>query len=191
MARPKAFNQEEALEKAMNLFWEKGFEATSIQDLVDCLGINRQSLYDTFGDKKQLFLKSLEFYRARGLDTMPRHFKGNQPVKQKFINFFRFIVDASIHDSRGCLMANAALELANHDEDVSKIVCSNIEGNEQIFKQVLIEAQQKGELSPEKNPEALAHYLFNSIQGLRITAKASVDRVRLEDIASITLSALY
>ncbi len=191
MARPKAFNQEEALYKAMNLFWEKGFEATSIQDLVENLGVNRQSLYDTFGDKKQLFLKSLQAYRTKGLQNLLL-LEGDKPVQEKFQTLFRTIIDASLNDpcNRGCFMGNATLELAADDEEVAKIICTNIEGYEKAFKQALIEAQRKGEISLEEDPEALSSYLFNSIQGLRITAKATRDRARLEHIAAITLSVL-
>ncbi|MEM6431351.1 MAG: TetR/AcrR family transcriptional regulator [Deinococcota bacterium] len=190
MARPKSFKQAEALEKAMQLFWEKGFEATSIQDLVDAIGINRQSLYNTFGDKKQLFLQSLDLYRTRGLEGILQQLAEDKPVQQKIADVFRFIIDASIYDSRGCLIANSTLELANHDDDVATIVCDNLENYEAAFKQVLLEAQQRGELSSDKNPDALARYLFSSLQGIRVTAKATNDRARLEDIAAITLSVL-
>ncbi|MEM7736437.1 MAG: TetR/AcrR family transcriptional regulator [Deinococcota bacterium] len=190
MARPKSFKQAEALEKAMQLFWEKGFEATSIQDLVDTIGINRQSLYNTFGDKKQLFLQSLDLYRTQGLEGILQKLAEDEPVQQKIADVFRFIIDASIHDSRGCLIANSTLELANHDDDVATIVCDNLKNYEDAFRQVLLEAQQKGELSPDKNPDAIARYLFSSLQGIRVTAKATNDRARLEDIAAITLSVL-
>lgn len=187
MARPKSFNQDKALEQAMHLFWEKGFEATSIQDLVDRLGINRQSLYDTFGDKKQLFLKSLNLYRSQGkAPLLPKDIT----VRQIFTHIFQDIIDMSIQDSRGCLMANSTLELASRDEDVANIACDNLETAEEDFRQILQEAQRKGELSSEKDPKALASYLFNSIQGIRVTTKASNDRARLEDIARTTLSVL-
>ncbi len=191
MARPKAFNEEEALDKAMHLFWEKGFEATSIQDLVENLGVNRQSLYDTFGDKKQLFLKSLQAYRTKGLQNLLL-LEGNKPVQEKFQALFHAIIDASLNDpcNRGCFMGNATLELAASDKEVTKIICTNIEGYEKAFKETLVEAQRKGEINSKEDPEALGSYLFNSIQGLRITAKATRDRARLEHIAAITLSVL-
>lgn len=189
MARPKSFNQDQALEKAMHLFWEKGFEATSIQDLVEHLGINRQSIYDTFGDKKEFFLKCLELYRNRDADEKLSNLE-HQNVQEVFSNIFDFLIEEFINDDRGCLMANSTLELANRDKEVARIVCSNLENQEANFKQLLVAAQKKGELSPDKNPEALARYLFNSIQGLRVTAKASANRARLEDIAKITLSVL-
>lgn len=190
MARPKSFNQDKALENAMHVFWEKGFEATSIQDLVERLGINRQSLYDTFGDKKQLFLKSLALYRSKIAGNQAVPSQEGQTIQQIFASIFHAIIDTSIHDGRGCLMANSTLELANRDEDVAEVVCHNLEAGEAAFKQMLIAAQARGELSPDKNPEALARYLFNSIQGIRVTATASSDRARLEDIASITLAVL-
>jgi TetR/AcrR family transcriptional repressor of nem operon len=190
VARPKSFDKDKALENAMHVFWEKGFEATSIQDLVERLGINRQSLYDTFGDKKELFLKSLALYRSQIATNQTVPFQEGQTIQQIFAKIFHAIIDASIHDGRGCLMANSTLELANRDKDVAEVVCNNLETGETAFKQMLIAAQERGELSPEKNPQALARYLFNSMQGIRVTAKASSDRARLEDIASITLSVL-
>ena len=189
MARPKSFDQDKILEQAMHLFWEKGFEATSIQDLVDHLGVNRQSLYDTFGDKKHLFLKCLELYQSKTADEKPSCLD-HQGIKQVFQDIFHLIIEESTEDHRGCFMANSTLELASRDEAVASLVCSNLENHEAAFNKLLVEAQEKGELSPDKKPRALARYLFNSIQGLRVTAKASADPARLKDITDITLSVL-
>ena len=175
----------------MHLFWERGFDATSIQDLVECLGVRRQSLYDTFGDKKQLYLKSLEAYRIRGLQALTP-LKGNEAVQERLRALFRSIIDEALDDpcNRGCFMGNATLEMTADDSQTARLVVSNIEGYEQAIRNTLLEAQQRGEISPEKDPDALSRYLFNSIQGLRVTAKATRDRARLEDIAAITLSVL-
>jgi TetR/AcrR family transcriptional regulator, transcriptional repressor for nem operon len=191
VARTKAFDREEALEKAMYTFWRRGYEATSVQDLVDAMGINRQSLYDTFGDKHELYLETLEHYRCGEGVVALRALGEAKPLRQRLEKMFDLIIEESVTDKdrKGCFIANATLEKANHDKTVSKFVESNFETSVKYFEQVFTLAQTKGELSKDKNVKALAMFVFNAIAGLRVTAKSLPDKAVLNSIIKTTLLA--
>lgn len=191
MARTKAFDRDAALAKAMYAFWRCGYEATSMQDLVDAMGINRQSLYDTFGDKHELYLEALEFYRCGEGMTFLAPLHETKPLRQRLEKMFELIIEESVNDPdrKGCLIANATLELANKDKAVHNFVEKNFENSVKNFEQVLAAAKAKGELSATKNIKALAVFIVNTIGGLRVTAKASADKGVLKSIVKTTLTA--
>jgi TetR/AcrR family transcriptional regulator, transcriptional repressor for nem operon len=191
MARPKAFDREVALKQAMYTFWRYGYEATSMQDLVDAMGINRQSLYDTFEDKHALYLEALERYRCGEGTTFLAPLNEPKPLRQRLEKMFDLIVEESVNDPdrKGCLIANATLELANQDKSVYDFVSRNFENSVKNFENLLVVAKAKGELSAEKNSNALAVFIVNTIGGLRVTAKASADRAILKSIVKTTLTA--
>lgn len=192
MARPKAFDREVALEQAMYTFWKRGYEATSVQDLVDAMGINRQSLYDTFGDKHALYLEALELYRCTDGQGLIRLLDEPKPLRKRLENAFATIIQQSLEDKdrKGCFIANATLELAACDGQVRRFVEANLEQVVQRLELELTRAQLKGELAKDKQPRALALFLMNAIQGLRVTAKAKADKQVLESIVKTTLVAL-
>jgi TetR/AcrR family transcriptional regulator, transcriptional repressor for nem operon len=192
VARPKAFDREVALEQAMYTFWRCGYEATSMQDLVGAMGINRQSLYDTFGDKHELFMAVLEHYRCGEATTFLAPLNESKPLRQRLEKMFDLIVEESVNDPdrKGCLIANATLELANQDKAVYNFVEKNFENSVKKLEQVLVAAKAKGELSAIKNTKSLAVFIVNTIGGLRVTAKVSPDRAILKSIVKTTLTAL-
>jgi TetR/AcrR family transcriptional regulator, transcriptional repressor for nem operon len=149
MARTKAFDREVALEKAMYAFWRRGYEATSMQDLVDAMGINRQSLYDTFGDKHELYLEALEHYRCGEATTFTAPLSEPKPLRQRLEKMFDFLIEEAVSDKdrKGCFIANATLERANQDKAVKKFVESNFENSVKYFEQVFTSAKHKGELA--------------------------------------------
>jgi TetR/AcrR family transcriptional regulator, transcriptional repressor for nem operon len=189
VARAKAFNREEALKKAMVAFWRCGYEATSVQDLVDAMGINRQSLYDTFGDKHELYLEVLEHYRCGEAQSFLTPLNEQKPLRQRLENMFDLMIEESVNDPdrKGCLIANATLELANQDKAVYDFVEKNFQNSVKNFETLLSVAKAKGELSAEKNIKALAVFIVNTIGGLRVTAKASPDKAVLKSIVKTTL----
>lgn len=192
MARPKAFDQTETLEKAMMLFWRHGYEGTSIQDLVEHTGLNRGSLYATYGDKRRLFLAALDHYRnviaARRLRLLGEGESGKAAIR----GFFEEAVDHALGEGRqlGCLLTNSAVELAPHDPELAAPCLAGIARTEQAFLAALERARTAGEIAPERDLPALARFLTSSLQGLRVTARAMPDRQRLEDIVQATLSVL-
>lgn len=192
VARTKAFDREEALQKAMYAFWRRGYEATSMQDLVDAMGINRQSLYDTFGDKHELYLEALERYRCGEGAAALVALEEPKPLRQRLEKMFEIMIEEAVNDKdrKGCFIANATLELANQDKTVYAFVEKNFENSVKKFEQVLSVAKAKGELGADKNVKALAVFIVNTIGGLRVTAKASPDRAVLKSIVRTTLAAL-
>jgi TetR/AcrR family transcriptional regulator, transcriptional repressor for nem operon len=174
MARPKAFTENTALEKAMNTFWKKGYHDTSMQDLVDSMGINRASMYHTFGDKHQLYLQSLESYRDINQCALRQVIENENVSSDKIKKILTHLVNEALNDSenKGCFMTNATLEMLPHDEDVVNLVCDNLANMKNLLTDIIREGQTKGEIQNLSSPESLADFVQCSIGGLRILGKA-------------------
>jgi TetR/AcrR family transcriptional repressor of nem operon len=191
MGRIKQFDRHAALDHAMELFWARGYHATSIQDLVDHLGVNRQSLYDTFGGKDELFQAALERYRDLQGIPLRRSLEREGPVGEVLRDFFdAAIANLMKNDGKGCLMANTTTELALHDEKIFKICSGNARQLEAAFSGLLARAQQQGEIADDRPIVQLARFLVNTMNGLAVTAKATRDRKTLKDVVDVALSAL-
>lgn len=192
MPRPKEFIPEEALEKAMDVFWRKGYEATSIEDLVTHMGINRGSLYETFGDKHQLFSAALDRYCTQ---VIAERFKVlDQPGSacEAIKTFFRGLVNMAGTDAarKGCLVANTAMELSPHDKEAGKRITIALQWVENRFYQALVRAREQGELNDSKDLRAIARTLACLLQGAAVMAKAGADKLTLQDILRSGLSIL-
>jgi TetR/AcrR family transcriptional regulator, transcriptional repressor for nem operon len=187
--RPPEFEREVVLDRAMRAFWSRGYEATSIQHLVERTGIQRGSLYGAFGDKRALFLAAIEHYdrvmTAKLLATLDEPGSGLGAIRR----FFRLKVDAAQERSRprGCLVTNSATELASRDRRTASRIGATLGRIEAAFHRAVIRGQQAGEIDPERDARALARFLTSSAQGLSVMAKASPERAPLEDIVKVTM----
>jgi AcrR family transcriptional regulator len=191
MSRPKEFDPGVALSAAVEVFWRNGYEKTSLDDLMSAMGIGRQSLYDTFGDKRELYLSALEAYRASTQAAMRRLFASGKPVRDCFATLLFGIVKESRADhQKGCLLLSANLERDLGDERIAALVKTNQAQVEAIFEDALNRAELAGELSARKDARALARFLVATIQGMRATARASSNRAALEQVARLALSTL-
>ena len=192
MARPREFEQEEVVQKALEVFWRQGYQATSVQDLVVATGLNRGSLYDTFGDKHGLFLAVVEHYRTRISARRLAKLEEPGPLREKIATFFKEVIDFSVGEGRllGCLMTNSAVELAPHDRDTRLAVAANMGAMEAAFRQVLTRAKKGGELAADKSPADLARFLTATTNGLRVMAKVAPDRATLRSVVRVALTAL-
>jgi TetR/AcrR family transcriptional regulator, transcriptional repressor for nem operon len=191
MVRTKQFDKHRALDEAMELFWEHGYNATSISDLVDHLGVNRQSLYDTFGGKDQLFVAALERYRTLQGGPVRQLLEREGPALEVLREFFQKFVDMLLDGaSKGCFMANTITELAGRDEGVTKVCAANARQMEAAFAGLLLRAQQAGEIPADRPVLPLARFLSSTLNGLAVTAKATPDRKTLEDIVGVALRSL-
>jgi TetR/AcrR family transcriptional regulator, transcriptional repressor for nem operon len=192
MGRTKLFSKNEALTKARDLFWRKGYHATSAQDLVDELGINRSSLYDTFGDKRQLFLQTIEQYRTEMAAFRQRLFQEHKSAESAIKTMFRMAIQESLSDkdNRGCFLVNTATELAAEDPDIQKMIDENRKNVENEFLALVKKGQLSGEISSKHSARALARFLFNTYTGIKVLAKSSPDKSVYEDILSVTLKTL-
>lgn len=192
MARSKAFDPDVALRKAMQLFWRQGYEATSVDDLVHAMGVNRASLYATFGDKRTLFRLALERYIATVLaprldatESASSALAGLRGLLGELIAFA-----AGDPQRRGCLAVNAACELAGRDPEVTALLKGQAETLETRLARVIARAQANGELPRGRDPTALARLLASVIDGLRVRSKLAPDRAALESIAETAIAAL-
>jgi TetR/AcrR family transcriptional regulator, transcriptional repressor for nem operon len=192
MARHKEFDRDEVLHKAMEVFWSRGYEATSIQDLVKYMGINRQSLYDTFGDKHALYLQALDRYREVEGRKVLELLERPGSVKKTLRQFFEGVVERALCDEqrRGCFMGNATSELAGRCKETAARTCSNMAATEGAFYRMLQRGKKEGELERVRDLRAVARFLYSSLQGLALMAKATRDRKTMEDVVKVTLSVL-
>jgi TetR/AcrR family transcriptional repressor of nem operon len=192
VARHKEFDPDVALQKAMELFWERGYEATSMAQLTEALGIGRASLYATFGDKRQLYLKALDRW-VQSRDPSPIELLSRPGPALAAV---RTLVDAYVSEStaderrRGCMVVNSATELCPHDPSVSRLISQNWDAIEGALVSALTRAQAQGELRPDRDPRALARFLFVFLQGVRVIAKGDPDAERLRDAAAQALATI-
>ncbi|GMN06413.1 TetR/AcrR family transcriptional regulator [Croceitalea sp. MTPC5] len=192
MPRTKQFDEKEVLKKAMELFWEKGFHATSIQDLVSGLGINRASLYDTFGGKDALFLKAFALYRENSTQVIKTLFEGEPSVRTAFVKLFDFAIEEAIQDEtrKGCFVVNVTTELIPGNHDLVQVLLKNKENVEGLFASMVKRGLDSGELKTPKDPDTLGAYLFALYSGLRVVAKVDPNADRLRQIVTSGLSIL-
>jgi len=192
MARPKEFDPDEVLDRALELFWERGYEATSMADLIQHLGIGRASLYATYGNKHELYLKALDRYLLKQ-DPSPLEFLSRPgpalPLVRALVE--RYAQECACDGNRrGCMVVNAAIERLPGDRLVARRVELAWDGLEAALAAALHRAQVQGELAPEKDPRSLARFLLVFLQGLRVVSKAPSDPKRILDAAKEALSLL-
>jgi len=191
MGRTKQFNQQAVLEDAMHLFWAKGFHFTSMQDLVDHLGVNRQSLYDTFGGKHELFEAALERYRELQALPMRRALEEDGPVGDVLRNLFQDMsAELLKNNAKGCLLVNSATELAGQDDAIFGVCSANARQLEAALSGLLVRAQQAGEIPADRSVVQLARFLMSTMNGLAVTAKATRNPEVLNDVVEAALSVL-
>lgn len=190
MPRTKEFNEEEVLEKATELFWTKGFNATSIQDIVSFTGINRASLYGTYGGKKELFDKSLERYRLYNAQRIRDFFSNYSSVKEGLSKFYENSIADSLCDKKGCFIVNTTTELLPGDDEIQSKLAENKKLFESIFEEYLRKGVESGELDSSKDIHSIAGLLFMLNNGLKVTAKINPDKAQLDMIIASALSVL-
>ncbi len=186
MARPREFDADDALERATRLFWTKGFEQTSLDELCVATGLGRSSLYAAFGDKRGLYLRALARYEERSAARIAQALAG-KPIRDGLAAFLGTLVDDIVAGPgrRGCFIGNCAAELARLDATAAARVRRSLERIEAAFRDALAK-----DLGSDADVAALARFLTAGIQGLRLVGKANPDRAALEDIASVMLRCL-
>ncbi len=193
MPRPKAFNPQEALDKAMHVFWHKGYEAASIEDLLAAMGLNRGSLYDTFGGKRDLFLKAMDHYcHEGGVGNLFSTLHQPGPALPLIHRFFDAISEFVLSDPRrrGCLITNTVMELAPHEKNIGKKLAGRFQMLEDAFFELLARAQREGGLAKDKDPRALARVLVTMMQGTIVMIKAGTPAAVVRQTAKTALSIL-
>lgn len=185
MPLQKSFDATEALENAMNAFWSRGYEATSVQDLVDCMGIGRGSLYASFGCKRDLFIQSLAHYdRTRRRDWI-RDVSAGKSGRQAVLDVFDAVMTFTLQDPGrdGCLLVNTALEVSPHDEEIAGIVAEAMAAVEKFFRDSLEAAKIEGDVRQDLDAAATAQVLMTLLAGIRVFARSGPDRNMMRRVA--------
>jgi TetR/AcrR family transcriptional repressor of nem operon len=192
MPRHKEFEEAEVLEKALDIFWSNGYNATSFQILTEGMCINRQSIYDTYGDKHTLFIKSFLHYTAKNEAVLKAYFGQDKPVLELLHTFFNTMIDEIRTDAlkKGCLVINSMSELVPHDAEAKQIVENHLDFFLRTLQSLVARGISNGEISPAASSEALALHLVNTIYGIKTLGKAMDDRNKLQTIADMALSVI-
>jgi len=192
MPRVKLFDENEVLAKAMNLFWKKGYAATSVQDLINHLGINRASLYDTFGDKEQLFKKSFELYRKNNIEGLKQFFDSQKNVRKGFERLFENAIEEAVNDQdrKGCFVVNTTTELVPNDDSIAVILENNKSDFENMFFEYLQKGKEAGQIKTDKDLKSIAALFYTLYNGLRVVSKVQPNAKNLTDTINIALSVL-
>ena len=181
----KQFDVDSALTKAMNAFWAHGYEATSMQDLIDCMGINRGSVYDTFGSKRSLFIRALKHYDDLHRGDWVAGLSQSHGPKESILAAFDGAISAALGKGGrdGCLLVNTALELSPHDKEISRIVAGGLKKMEKFFAKQVAQGQLQGEIPDSVDPKGTAAALLSLFIGLRVLARSRPEAPLLRAVA--------
>jgi len=176
----------------MDLFWKHGYSATSIQDLVNHLGINRASIYDTYGGKEQLFLKAFQQYRETNTKNISEFFRSEENVKQGFQQLFERTIQIAVHDGdkKGCFVVNTTTELIPGEIKIVDVLATNKSTYEQLFYEYLKNGETKGQYKKGKDLKAIANLLFILYNGLQVVSKIKPNKKELTNSLDLVLELL-
>src|SRR5262245_4823303 len=186
MPRPREFDVDDALDRALDLLWSKGYEATSLDELCRATGLSRSSFYATFGSKHALLLRSVERYVEQRTARLSAILLRPVPVRSAFAALLAEFIDQIMSGAgrKGCFLGNCAAEIARGDREAHARVRKGLEQNEATFRAALARGRDNGELAPETDVDALARFFVAGLQGLRLVGKTNPDRAVLEDVAA-------
>jgi TetR/AcrR family transcriptional repressor of nem operon len=196
MGRPREFDLDVATSHAMQLFWARGYEGTTIPHLVEATGVQRGSLYAAYGSKHDLYLAALDRYQAEESAPMARAVRAvvqeGRPVVEVLRELLLGLVDQATDDPgrRGCLMVNAITERAGCDRDVARRGERAMDGMTGAFTDMLRVAQERGELAEDRDTTALARFLVLTVQGLRVAGMVDPNRAQLASAVEVAIAAV-
>ena len=181
----KQFNTDDALRKAMEAFWARGYEATSVRDLTACMGINRGSLYATFGDKRALFIQALRHYDTLHRTAWVARLIATRTPKAAIVAVFEEVIASVLEGGSrdGCLLVNTALELSPHDDEIGAIVANALSEMESFFKDRIRAGQESGEIPAPVDPTETARSLLSLFVGLRVLSRSRPEAPLLRSVA--------
>lgn len=187
MGRSKEFEENVVLQKAMELFWQQGYEKTSMSDLVEHMGIHRKSIYDTFGDKHSLYLKVIDRYGEFSTANFKTETLKAKTSYQAIQYIFDYIIEGNENKNNGCLFVNATTELGPWDQEVLKKTENAFSYAEDFIAEIIKKGQEDGEFSKKYDNELLGEILHNTLLGLRVLVKTSASKEKMRNIANFFL----
>jgi TetR/AcrR family transcriptional repressor of nem operon len=182
MARPREFDENAVLDAAVRCFWQRGYAATSVRDLVDEMGIAGASLYNAFGDKRSLFRAALDRYYSQSFGDRVLRFEHRLPPRQAISAFFGEIIERSLDDKerKGCLLVNSAVELASHDRGSRRAIEAILAEMEDFFRRCAVAGQADGSISTGQTAEDFGRLLLAVLIGIRVISRTRPERTLLE-----------
>ncbi|MBB6458962.1 TetR/AcrR family transcriptional regulator [Flammeovirga kamogawensis] len=187
--RPKIFKQEEVLDKTIQLFWENGYEATSTNDLLKEVNLNKGSLYNSFKSKRELFKAGLHALEGKALDNFEKALAESEDPIQIIKNMFLGIADASyLANCKGCILGNTIIEFIGKDEEIKEIAVDYLLKLENIFTIYIRKAKLEGKIIGTQSPEFLAKHLINFWNGINVTRRVYQNKQDLLDIINYNLN---
>ena len=192
MPRPREFDEGTALQAAMECFWQRGYEATSLRDLTASMGLTAPSLYNAFGDKQKLFARALDRYLDNTTRGRLRRLEQTLAPKAALHQFFAEIVEHSINDRRrkGCFLVNSALEVAPHNAECRDVIAAQFAEIEAFFKSSILAAQAEKTVSIDIDAGDTARLLLGVLLGIRVLARTKPERAVLEGVVRPALALL-
>jgi len=192
MPREAVFNKDQVIEKAKNVFWLKGYNATSMQDLVDATGLNRSSIYNSFGNKMNLFQLTLSKYQKEGSGffevLISSKLNGLETVSSVFETTLKMMINDS--DRKGCMFINCHTEMSNQDIQLNNITAKNHKLLLSHFETMVLKRQKDGSIKTNQKSDELAFYLASSFQGFRITGMNTTNKKMLASIIEHILTTI-
>lgn len=192
MARPREFDEAAVLDAAVSCFWSRGYEATSVRELADSMGITGASLYNAFGDKRSLYRRAFQRYVDSSFAARVQRVEPLPPY-QAIAAFFEDIVQRSLADRqrKGCMIVNSALEAAPHDPQIHDVVAEVLVRIETFFLRCVTAGQQDGTITTAQSAADLARLLLGVLMGVRVMARARPERELLEGMVRPALALLH
>lgn len=192
MPKVKQFDRSTVLKEAAHIFKQKGYNGTSIDDILKATGLSRSSLYDSFQDKHNLYLQALEVYKQQEnqayQEVHQKELNGYEKIELVFKEVVKHLIEHP--DSNGCLMVNAAAEMSKQCDKTSQVVCNNKEDVQKLFGTWIEEAHKKGLVKLNKPIEFYGQFLFNTLCGLKVLSQSGADKAELDNVVKVTLAAL-
>lgn len=189
-ARTKSFEQAEILDKAIEIFRKNGYNATSMQDLVDNLGLNRSSIYDTFGNKKNLYFQALNLYKKNQNEYLMDLISNSESLIEAVQHLFQIIIDDTCSDNskQGCFILNSCMEMANADDDIAKVIDNNFIELHKTMSKRIEKAIANNEIKIDTDANALSLFIFNTTNGLRVMQKAGMTAEAMQEVVRVAMS---
>ncbi len=192
MARQEAFNREEVIGKAKEVFWSKGYNGTSMQDLVDAMDLNRSSIYNSFGSKMDLYRLALDQYRSESGQLFDEIEEKPKNGLEKIGLIFLYSLESIHKDSedKGCMLINCSTEMGNQCNDLNGFLESNYQNVVKRFEELVVKGQQDGSIRSDEDPGSLANYITSTFHGFRITGLHTKDQKALKGIIQNVLKTI-
>lgn len=188
MARSVEFNEKEAIEKAMDVFWKKGYNGASMRELTDAMGINSSSLYNTIGDKHELFVRSIKNYTESRMAEAIKSVEGNKSPLKTIIAFINASVNTIIYGKNSCLAIKTTFEIANNDQSIQTILKADSDFTNSLILSLIKKAIVKGEISQNIDPEMLTDFIVSSFTGWHESFIINQDQKRIKKMEKFLIS---